>query len=271
MSRRDSVGMMAGAHDVLSATIVEKCGWDGVWASSLEIAASRGLPDDDQLIMTDVLSVTRAMASAVSLPVLADAGTGWGDDGDVAQVVRAFEASGAAGICIADSTYPKRNSLLVGPHALTPRPDFAKRVSRACDARSNTNFLIVARVEALIAGHGAGEALGRVAAYEESGADAVVIHAKARCSKEVMRVADAWTGAVPLVLIPTTYPELSRQHLSLTGNVRLLIYANHGLRAAMTATERVFRQIRTTGEASGAESWIAPIDDLLALQSNWSR
>jgi len=271
ISRSDRVAMLAGAHDVLSAKLVQRCGCDGVWASSLEIATSRGQVDNDRLTMTDVLSVTTSMAAAVSIPVLVDAGTGWGDDGDVARVVSAFESCGAAGICIEDTAYPKCNSLFEGSRRLTPPLEFAERVSRACDARTSDEFLIVARVEALIAGLGHDEALRRAATYEQAGSDAIVIHAKSRNDEEVVGVVLAWTGSAPLVLIPTMYPWLQIQQLQPLGNVRMVIYANQGLRAAMGATEKAFRQIQHDGHAGGVEQWITPIDELLDLQSQLSR
>ena len=271
ISRSDRLALLAGAHDVISAKLVERCGWDGVWASSLEIATSRGQVDDDRLTMTDVLCVSSSMASAVSIPVLADAGTGWGDNGDVTRVVSAFESGGAAGICIEDTAYPKCNSLLEGSRGLTPSLEFAERVSRACDARTSDEFLIVARVEALIAGLGPEETLRRAADYERAGADAIVIHAKNRSDEEVLGVVRTWTGSAPLVLIPTMYPELPIQRLQEFGNVCMIIYANQGLRAAMGATEKAFRQIQNDGHAGGVEGWIAPIDELLDLQNQLVR
>ena len=245
---------------------MEHCGYDGIWASSLEIATSRGRVDDDRLTMTDVLSVTRSITNAVSIPILADAGTGWGDDGDVTSVVRAFELVGAAGICIEDTAYPKCNSLLSGSRSLTAHDAFAARVAAACAARSGDEFLILARVEALVAGLGIDEALRRAECYAKAGADAIVIHAKTHCCDEVLQVVGSWTGSVPLVLIPTMYPELEVQQLPLRGNVGLVIYANQGMRAAFGTTEKAFRQIRQEGHAGGVEKWIAPIDDLLDLQ-----
>lgn len=261
--------LLAGAHDVLSAMLAEQCGSDGIWASSLEISTSRGKVDDDRVTMTDVLCATRSMVAAVSVPVLADAGTGWGDRGDVTDVVQGFELCGAAGICIEDTAYPKRNSLLEGPRNLTPPPEFAQRVSRACSARRNREFLIVARVEALVAGLGHDETLRRAAIYEKAGADAIVLHSKATTDEEVLGVVQAWTGSAPLVLIPTTYPGLPIQRIQQSGSVRMLIYANQGLRAAMWATEKVFRQIEHDGHAGGVEQWIKPIDEVLNLQNRF--
>jgi len=271
ISRSDRIVLLAGAHDVLSAKLAERSGSDGIWASSLEISTSRGKVDDDRVTMTDVLCATRSMVAAVSIPVLADAGTGWGDRGDVTGVVHGFELCGAAGICIEDTAYPKRNSLLDGPRDLTPPPEFAQRISRACSARQNHEFLIVARVEALVAGLGHDETLRRAAIYEQAGADAIVLHSKATTDEEVLDVVNAWTGSVPIVLIPTTYPGMPIRRVRQFGNVRMLIYANQGLRAAMWATEKAFRQIRHDRHAGGVEQWIKPVEEVLDLQIQFSQ
>jgi phosphoenolpyruvate phosphomutase len=265
-SQKDRVAILAGAHDVLGAQLLERCDYDGVWASSLEIAASHGKIDDDRLTMSEVLSVTAAMAGAVSIPVLADVGTGWGDDGNVSRVVSAFESVGAGGICMEDTAYPKCNSLLPGSRRLSNPTAFAERISTACAARENDAFQIFARVEALVAGLGIEEALRRASFYGRAGADAIVIHAKTRCDKDVIEVVRNWEGSTPLVLIPTMYPDLSIDQIESYGSVRFVIYANQGLRAAMGATETAMRQIQADRHAGRVDQWIAPVDDLLSTQ-----
>ncbi len=265
-SQSDRVAVLAGAHDVLGAQLLERCGYDGVWASSLEIAASHGKIDDDRLTMCDVLSVTAAMARAVSIPVLADVGTGWGDEGDVSRVVTAFESVGAGGICMEDTAYPKCNSLLAGSRRLSNAALFAERISTACSARTNDDFLIFARVEALVAGLGIEEALRRASLYGRAGADAIVIHAKTKCDQEVIEVVRRWEGATRLVLIPTMYPNLSIDQMESYGTVGFVIYANQGLRAAIGATETAMRQIQADRHAGRVDQWIAPLDELLSTQ-----
>ncbi|MCS7468886.1 isocitrate lyase/PEP mutase family protein [Stieleria sp. ICT_E10.1] len=265
-SQHDRVAMLAGAHDVLGAQLLERCGYDGVWASSLEIAASYGKIDDDRLTMCNVLAVTAAMAGAVSIPVLADVGTGWGDDGDVSRVVSAFESVGAGGICMEDTAYPKCNSLLAGSRRLSNATSFADRISTACAARTNDSFLIFARVEALVAGLGGEEALRRASLYGQAGADAIVIHAKTKCDEEVIEVVRSWQGTAPLVLIPTMYPTLSIDQMESYGTIGFVIYANQGLRAAIGATEAAMRQIQADRHAGGVDQWIAPLGDLLSTQ-----
>lgn len=265
--RHGQVTVLAGAHDALGAQLLERCGYDGVWASSLEIATSHGKIDDDRLTMNDVLSVTASMARSVSIPVIADVGTGWGDDGNISGVVEAFESVGAGGICMEDTAYPKRNSLLAGSRLLSEAKSFAERVSTAISVRTCTEFLIFARVEALVAGLGIEEALRRASLYELAGADAIVIHAKTRCHDDVMEVVRNWQGTTPLVLIPTKFPNLSIDQMGSCGTVGFVIYANQGLRAAISATESAMRQIQEDRHAGNVDRWIAPIERLLSTQT----
>ncbi len=270
ISQADGIAMFAGAHDVVSALLAERAGYDGVWASSLAIATACGHLDDDRYTMSDVLSTTVAMTRVVKIPVIADVGAGWSADGDVGTIVTAFEAARAAGLCVEETAYPRRNSLYDEQRRLTPMDEFATRISRAVSARLTTEFLILARVEALIAGLGCDETLRRAAAYEAAGADAIVVHSTSLTHDEVEIVARRWTGNVPLALIPTKYPRLPISAFRRIPQAGMLIYANHSLRASMKAMELVLQQIQTDGHAGNVEQWITPVNEVLDLQSRFS-
>src|SRR3989475_4391058 len=153
--------VIAGAHGGLSARLVEEAGFDGVWASGFEISASHGVPDASLLTMTETLEAARVMNDAVSLPVVADCDTGFGNSINTIRTVRAFEAAGIAGLCIEDNIYPKRCSFYPGVKRLLADTDEqALKISAACDAGSR-DVVIIARTEALIAGWGLEEALRR--------------------------------------------------------------------------------------------------------------
>src|SRR5438552_3040962 len=95
--------VLAGAHDALSARLVEEAGFDAVWASGFEISASRGVPDASILTMTDTLEASRRMAEAVRIPVVADCDTGFGNAVNALRATQAFERMGVAGLCIEDN------------------------------------------------------------------------------------------------------------------------------------------------------------------------
>src|SRR5256714_15508226 len=103
---------VSGAHDALSALVAEEVGFDAVWASSLTISASRGLPDMSLLTMTDYLQAAAHMNDACGCPVIADCDTGFGNALNVAYMVRQYEAAGVAAVCIEDKVFPKRNSFM---------------------------------------------------------------------------------------------------------------------------------------------------------------
>jgi 2-methylisocitrate lyase-like PEP mutase family enzyme len=128
--------------------------------------------------------------------------------------------------------------------------------------------LVIARTEALIAGLGQGEALRRSAAYAEAGADAVLIHSKEKTPGEILQFCDAWAGSVPLVLVPTAYPQLSFAEIAALHKVGLIICANHAIRAAVAAMRATFARILAEGGIAGVESSIATVAEIFDLQGD---
>jgi phosphoenolpyruvate phosphomutase len=257
---------LAGAHDALGARLAVEAGFDGVWASSLGVATSNGVPDGGALTAGGLLEAAASMAAAVAAPVVADCQTGFGNVEAVRVVVRQCEAAGVQGVCIEDGVAPARNGLLPGCHGLAQQEEFAAKVEAARRARGSPDLLVLAQVQALAAGRGQAEALGRARAYAARGADAVVILSRSPTPAEVLSFVDAWDGGVPLVLIPTTYHALADWQALRTGKVRMLIYASQGLRAAVSAMKHVFRQILEEGTSHQAEAWLAGLEEVFALQ-----
>jgi len=258
---------VAGAHNALGARLIEGAGFDGVWASSLQISTSQGCLDSDGVTMTHVLAVAASIARAVRLPVIADCGAGGREPADVARMVRAFEDAGVAAACIEDAQYPMRNSLLPGRQKLASLAEFAEKVAVAKAAQRSAGFRVVARVEALIAGAGHAEALRRARAYVDAGADAILIHSKAATPDEVLDFVADWDRPTPLALVPTTYHALSEQQMRDTEKVRMVIYANQTLRAAIRAVKDVLRQILHDGDAHRAHEQIASLDEVFEFQA----
>jgi len=256
--------VIAGAHDGLSARLVEEAGFDGVWASGFEISASHGVPDASILTMTEMLDRARVMNGAVSLPVVADCDTGFGNAINAIRTVRAFEAAGIAGLCIEDNIYPKRCSFYPGVKRLLADTDEqALKIRAACDAGSR-DFVIIARTEALIAGWGLDEALRRGRAYADAGADAILIHSNQSTLDDVARFAEQWDRLTPLVCVPTTYKGATVEELSRAG-FKMIIFANHGLRASIRAMQDTLRELREAGTASAVEDRIVPLSEVYRL------
>jgi phosphoenolpyruvate phosphomutase len=261
----DRIVKLAGAHDVMGARLVRDAGFDGVWASSLEIATAHGVPDADVLTWQQLHAAGAEMADAVDIPVVADCETGFGDPDVVLRLVTAYEASRVAAVCLEDGASPRRNSLLPGDHCLAPIDEFVKKIDVAVACRQRLQVL--ARVQALVAGCGQEEALKRARAYAAAGADAIVMHSRSSLPDEILAFVAAWDQPTPLVLIPTMYHTITETQILAARKIRMVVYANHGLRAAIAGMKRVFRQILDEGTAHQAETWIARLDEVFALQA----
>lgn len=176
--KKDGVIQIVGAHDGLSAKLVERNGFDGVWASGFEISTSYGVPDANILTMSQFLERACEMNDAVAIPVIADCDTGFGNSNNVIYLVKKYESAGIAAITIEDKKFPKVNSYIPGRQELAPVAEFVGKILAAKNAQRTKDFMVIARVEALIAGVGEKEALKRASAYANAGADAIFIHSK---------------------------------------------------------------------------------------------
>ena len=257
---------IAGAHNGLTAKLVEQAGFEGVWASSFEMSASRAVPDANVLTMTDYFEMANNMNESVSIPVVVDVDTGYGNSTNVMHMVRKFEAAGIAGIVMEDKLFPKQNSLLDGGRQeLASIPEFVGKIMAAKNAQQNKNFMVFARVEALIAGWGLDEALRRARTYVEAGADGIFIHSKQKSPKEILEFVRAWSIKAPLILCPTSY-KLTASQIKKSKKVKLVIFANAGLRAAVRAEKEILNKLSQTGDLKKIEKEIAPMAEIFELQ-----
>jgi len=262
---RPGVVRIAGAHNPLGARLAERAGFDGVWSSGLEISASHGLPDADILTMSELLATARSMAMAVDLPVVADCDAGYGNASNVMHMIRQYEAAGIAAVSIEDKPFPKLNSFVPGRQELVPTDEFAGKIAAAKAAQRDPDLIVIARIEALIAGWGMAEALRRGEAYAEAGADAVLIHAKGDSPEPILTFLERWRLPVPVVVVPTTYHTISADELYRAG-AKMVIYANQGLRASIAAISDTFAAILRDGRTTGIETRIAPLSTVFDLQ-----
>src|SRR3989338_9204423 len=112
--KRDAIIKAIGAHNALSAKLAEAAAFDCIWASGFEISTSYCVPDANILTMTDFLNAAISMNEAVSIPVIADCDTGFGNSNNVIHMVKKYESAGIAAVCIEDKHFPKLNSLVGG-------------------------------------------------------------------------------------------------------------------------------------------------------------
>jgi phosphoenolpyruvate phosphomutase len=255
------------AHNGLSAKIVEEAGFKGIWGSGLTISASLGVRDNNEASWTQVLDVMEYMSDAVSIPILLDADTGYGNFNNVRRLVRKLEQRDIAAMCIEDKLFPKTNSFINGEQQpLADVEEFSGKIKAAKDTQQDPDFCVVARVEALIAGWGIPEALRRAEAYHRAGADAILMHSKLSTADEILAFMAEWGDTCPVVIVPTMYYSTPTQAFRDSG-VSLVIWANHLLRASIQAMQETAKQIYSAENLEPVESKIVSVKEIFRLQN----
>jgi 2-methylisocitrate lyase-like PEP mutase family enzyme len=164
-----------GAYDAITARLVDQAGFPLVYMTGAGTAAARGYPDYGLLTMSEMVDTAAVMARSVSIPVLADADTGFGNELNVTRTVHEYEARGVAGIHLEDQVSPKRCGHLDGKQVIE-RHRFTSLITAAVAARQSDDFIIVARTDA-VATHGLNEAVDRANAALDAGADVAFVEA----------------------------------------------------------------------------------------------
>jgi phosphoenolpyruvate phosphomutase len=266
MLRSSELEFLMEAHNGLSARIVREAGFRGIWASGLSISAQLGVRDNNEASWTQVVDVLEFMADASNLPILLDGDTGYGNFNNMRRLVRKLEQRGIAGVCIEDKQFPKTNSFLNGERQpLADMDEFAGKIAAGKDSQTDTNFSIVARVEALIAGWGMEEALRRAEAYRIAGADAILIHSKLSKADEILSFAREWGRRLPLVIVPTKYYSTPTEVFRSAG-ISTVIWANHLVRSAASAMQNIAKEIFETQSLVNVEDRIASVNEIFRLQ-----
>jgi phosphoenolpyruvate phosphomutase len=254
------------AHNGLSARIVKEAGFKGIWGSGLSISAQFGVRDNNEASWTQVVDNLEFMADASDLPILLDGDTGYGNFNNMRRLVRKLEQRGIAGVCIEDKQFPKTNSFLNGERQpLADIEEFVGKIAAGKDTQTDSNFSIVARVEALIAGWGMEEALRRAEAYRLAGADAILIHSKLSKPDEIVTFAREWARRSPLVIVPTKYYSTPTDVFRKAG-ISTVIWANHLVRSAASAMQSVAKEIYESQTLVNVEDRIASVNELFRLQ-----
>ncbi len=257
---------VCGAYDAMSAKLVELSGFDAVWAGSFAISAIHNVPDASILTMTEFFIAASNMAHTCEIPVIADCDTGYGDATNVRYMVKKYENAGIAAICIEDKTFPKQNSLLEnGNNELLSEKDFVSKIIAAKKAKQNNDFMIIARVEALISGKGMTEAMKRATAYEESGADAILIHSKKKTPEEIFEFSERWNGNVPIVVVPTTYDSVGIDEL-IAHKIKVVIHANQTLRVAHYYMSKFLEKMNKTNSLRDIKEPMSSMEDIFEIQ-----
>ena len=262
-----SIVKVCGAFDAMSAKLVEINNFYAIWSGSFAISSTHGVPDASILTMTEFFDVASNMAQTCDIPIIADCDTGYGGPSNVMHMVKKYENAGIAAVCIEDKTFPKRNSLLKdGSNELISEKEFVAKILAAKDAKKNKDFMIIARVESLISGLSMETALKRAEAYEDAGADAILIHSKQKNPDEIFEFADSFKGNCPVVVIPTTYDTVKINELE-NHNIKMVIYANQTLRAAHKSMMNLLKILKNSENISSVNDKLSSMESIFELQS----
>ena len=254
------------AHNGLSAKIAEEAGFQGIWGSGLSISAALGVRDNNEASWTQVLDVLEFMSDATSIPILLDGDTGYGNFNNMRRLVRKLEQRNIAGVCIEDKLFPKTNSFIGGENQpLADIDEFSGKIKAAKDTQQDKDFIVVARLEAFIAGWGLDEALRRAESYYEAGADAILCHSKKADSSDIDAFMKAWKKKCPVVIVPTKYYSVPTEHFLDIG-ISTIIWANHSIRSSVQAMQNVTKRIFSEKSLINVEGKMASVAEVFRLQ-----
>lgn len=265
------------AHSGLSGLIIENLEvqkedgvhrYDGMWSSSLTDSTNKGKPDIEAVDLTTRLQSLTDILECTTKPIIYDGDTG-GKTEHFVFTVRTLERNGISAVIVEDKVGLKKNSLF-GTEAkqeLADVEDFCHKISEGKKAQVTKDFMIIARLESLIAGHSVDEALERALAYVKAGADGVMIHSKEKDGAEIKEFCERFRKEyekVPIVLVPTTYNQFTEKELASWG-ANVIIYANHMLRSAYPAMYKTAKTILETERSLEVNELCLSIKQILEL------
>ena len=264
-------------HNGLSGLIVENARveidhrtkeFDAMWASSLTDSTAKGKPDIEAVDMTSRFITINDIFEVTTKPLIFDADTG-GRPEHFTFTVRSLERLGVSAVIIEDKIGLKKNSLL-GNRVFQQQDsieDFSAKIHMGKEAQITDDFMIIARIESLILEKGIDDALARTNAYIDAGADAIMIHSRQKEPDEILEYCSRYRKLgrkVPLVAVPSSYNQIYEDELIEAG-VKIVIYANHLLRAAYPAMLHTARKILTNSRSYDCEDQCMSIDEILEL------
>jgi 2-methylisocitrate lyase-like PEP mutase family enzyme len=249
-----------GAHDPLSARLVERAGFAAGYVTGSGLAGTMfGWPDASVLSFGEFIGAVRRIADAVAIPLIVDADTGFGGPMNVIRTVRELESAGVAAAHLEDQTFPRRCGYVDGG-GLVPTAEMCARIRIALDARRSPDFLVIARTEAKLAAS-FDETVERACAYRAAGADMIFVNGMT--DEEQARRAPAEIPGPHLYNYSGSdlAPKLTATQIGELGYA-VVIYPIHAARAATRAIADLFAHLKATGDPSGYL-------DRLATRAEW--
>lgn len=242
--------------------------FDGMWSSSLTDSTSKGKPDIEAVDLTTRLHDLNDTLEVTTKPVIFDCDTG-GKTEHFVFTVRTLERLGIGAVIIEDKIGLKQNSLF-GTDAVQKQDTiegFSEKISAGKSSQVTEVFMIIARIESLIAGKGVNDALKRAFAYVKAGADGIMIHSKNHDGMDVKEFCERFRKEdkeTPIVVVPTTYNQFTETELASWG-VNIVIYANHMLRSAYPAMVKCAKSILENERSYESNELCMPVKEILTL------
>jgi 2-methylisocitrate lyase-like PEP mutase family enzyme len=258
LARRAAV-TVPGAANALFARVIEDLGFEAVYVTGAGVANMLlGAPDVGLTTMTEVRDTVAAIAEAVSIPIIVDADTGYGNAVNVVRTVRVLERAGAAGIQIEDQVFPKKCGHFAGKHVIVAE-EMVQKIRAAVDARHDQSLQIIARTDAY-AVDGLAGALERAHAYVAAGADATFVEAPTTLV-ELARIPQALdVPQVANIVFGGKTPDPGREKLAELG-FSIVLYANAALQAALRASYDVLRVLKSEGSLRSVADRLASFEE----------
>ena len=234
-----------GVYDAITARIAQKAGFEAMFQTGYGTSAALlGMPDYGFIGSTETIENARRICKAVSVPVIVDADTGYGNPLSVWKVVNELEAIGASGIFLEDQKWPKRCGHMAGKEVI-PKEEYAEKLRAALDARQSKEFIIVARTDAR-ATEGLDSAIERGLLYKEIGADAIFVEAP-KSIDEMRQIGKSIKAPLVANMIEGgATPVLSSQQLHKMG-FNLILYPLSVLYANTFATLQILQELKKVG------------------------
>lgn len=250
IERSDGPLLLPGAPNALTARVIEQAGFDAVYVSGAGVTNTYlGMPDLGLMSLTELAGHVGAMAEAVSIPLVVDADTGFGNALNVQRTVRLLERAGASAIQLEDQVSPKKCGHFEGKDVISCN-EMVGKVKAAVDARVDPEMLVIARTDAL-ATEGIDAAIERAAAYSEAGADILFVEAP-RTAEQMARVVREVPGLHMANMVEGGLtPLTSRADLGELG-FSIALYANAAMRGAVSGMRQVMEHLMTHGDTKEA-------------------
>jgi len=259
----EEILMIPVAHDALCARIAEQSGFKAVFtAGYANSAALLGKPDVSLLTLTEMVDVASRIADAVDIPVFADGDTGHGNVTNVIRTVNLFEKAGVAGLFIEDQVSPKRCGHLAGKQVVSPE-EMLSKLRAALDARSDPDFVIMARTDAL-AVNGIDDAIHRAKLYREAGADLIFVEAPESVEQMRRIIREVKAPHMANMLPGGKTPMLTAKELQEIG-YSVVAYATACTYTITKAVRDLFETLHQTGTTAGLEDRMVKFDEFNRL------